>query len=158
LNERIIEIAAINPVHIFGVNDVNIDQLRKYFPKLKIIARGNNIKVMGKDEELDLFEQKIERLVEHYNTFGTLTPNAIDRIMDNGLVEKISPTVLDNDIIVYGNNVSPNDRIWTNFDGEFEFEGLRTGDYTVYVYSRDTTGLPGVDPTFHSPVLSTWLV
>ena len=104
MNERIIEIAAINPVHIFGVNDVNIDQLRKYFPKLKIIARGNNIKVMGKDEELDLFEQKIERLVEHYNTFGTLTPNAIDRIMDNGLVEKISPTVLDNDIIVYGNN------------------------------------------------------
>jgi hypothetical protein len=48
--------------------------------------------------------------------------------------------------IVYGNNVSPNDRIWTNFDGAFEFEGLRTGDYTVYVYSRDTTGLPGVDP------------
>ncbi len=104
MNERIIEIAAINPVHIFGVNDVNIDQLRKYFPKLKIIARGNNIKVMGKDEDMDLFEQKIERLVEHYNTFGTLTPNAIDRIMDNGLVEKISPTVLDNDIIVYGNN------------------------------------------------------
>jgi hypothetical protein len=48
--------------------------------------------------------------------------------------------------IVYGNNVSPNDRIWTNFDGEFEFEGLRTGSYTVYVYSRDTTGMPGVDP------------
>ncbi len=104
MNERIIEIAAINPVHIFGVNDVNIDQLRKYFPKLKIIARGNNIKVMGKDEDMDLFEQKIERVVEHYNTFSTLTPNAIDRIMDNGLVEKISPAVLDNDIIVYGNN------------------------------------------------------
>jgi hypothetical protein len=48
--------------------------------------------------------------------------------------------------IVYGDNVSPNDRVWTNFDGEFEFEGLRTGNYTVYVYSRDTTGVPGVDP------------
>lgn len=48
--------------------------------------------------------------------------------------------------IVYGDNVSPNDRIWTNFDGEFEFEGLRTGSYTVYVYSRDTTGVLGVDP------------
>lgn len=104
MNERIIEIAAVNPVHIFGVNDANIDQLRKYFPKLKIIARGNNIKVMGKNEELDLFEQKIERIVEHYNTFGTLTPNAIDRIMDNGVVEKISTPAGDNDIIVYGNN------------------------------------------------------
>jgi phosphate starvation-inducible PhoH-like protein len=59
---------------------------------------------MGKNEELDLFEQKIERIVEHYNTFGTLTPNAIDRIMDNGVVEKISTPAGDNDIIVYGNN------------------------------------------------------
>ncbi len=44
--------------------------------------------------------------------------------------------------IVYGNNVSPDERVRTNYDGEFEFQFLRPGEYTIYVYSRDTTGAP----------------
>ncbi|MDZ4823694.1 MAG: hypothetical protein SH856_09555 [Flavobacteriales bacterium] len=47
--------------------------------------------------------------------------------------------------ISYGDNISPDDRVWTNFDGEFEFLNLREGDYTIYVYSMDTTGVSGVD-------------
>lgn len=48
--------------------------------------------------------------------------------------------------IVYGENVSPNERVRTNYDGEFEFQFLRPGDYTIYVYSNDTTGAPDVAP------------
>jgi len=48
--------------------------------------------------------------------------------------------------IVYGDNVSPDDRVHTNFDGEFEFQFLREGTYTIYTYSKDTTGTNGVDP------------
>ena len=40
--------------------------------------------------------------------------------------------------ITYGDRVGPDDRIHTNYDGEFAFYGLRTGDYTVFVYSEDT--------------------
>lgn len=40
--------------------------------------------------------------------------------------------------IVYGDNTSPDDRVLTNPDGEFAFNWLRTGDYTLYVYSEDT--------------------
>jgi hypothetical protein len=50
--------------------------------------------------------------------------------------------------IQYGDNVSPDDRIYTNYKGEYEFLNLRPGDYTIYVYSRDTTqGLTILDPT-----------
>jgi hypothetical protein len=42
--------------------------------------------------------------------------------------------------IIYGENVGPDDRVWTNYKGEFEFRNLRPGDYKIYVYSRDTTG------------------
>ncbi len=42
--------------------------------------------------------------------------------------------------IIYGDNVGPDDRVWTNYKGEFEFRNLRPGDYKIYVYSRDTTG------------------
>lgn len=47
--------------------------------------------------------------------------------------------------ITYGDRVGPDDRINTNYDGEFAFYGLRTGDYTVYVYSEDTM------PLFNNP-------
>lgn len=40
--------------------------------------------------------------------------------------------------IVYGDNVSPNEKIVTNYNGEFAFTGLRKGDYTIYTYSQDT--------------------
>lgn len=42
--------------------------------------------------------------------------------------------------IIYGDNLGPDDRVWTNYKGEFEFKNLRPGDYKIYVYSRDTTG------------------
>ena len=46
----------------------------------------------------------------------------------------------DHDVyIIYGDDTSPSDRVRTNFDGEYSFENLRKGDYTIYVYSRDTT-------------------
>ncbi|MBL7944319.1 MAG: hypothetical protein JNM00_16260 [Flavobacteriales bacterium] len=54
--------------------------------------------------------------------------------------------------ISYGDHVSPDDRVWTNMDGEFEFLNLREGDYTIYVYSKDTTGVSGVDPD-HMPII-----
>jgi len=48
--------------------------------------------------------------------------------------------------IVYGDHVSPDNRVKTNYDGEFEFLYLRPGKYRVYVFSKDTTGVSGVDP------------
>jgi hypothetical protein len=50
--------------------------------------------------------------------------------------------------IQYGDNLSPDDRILTNYNGEYEFLNLRPGDYTIYVYSKDTAqGLTILDPT-----------
>jgi hypothetical protein len=48
--------------------------------------------------------------------------------------------------IVYGDHVSPDDKVVTDYDGNFSFEGLRPGKYTVYVYSKDTTAAWIVDP------------
>ncbi len=48
--------------------------------------------------------------------------------------------------INYGDQIGPNDRIRTNYKGEFEFPNLRPGNYTVYVYSRDTMPISIIDP------------
>lgn len=45
--------------------------------------------------------------------------------------------------LVYGDHFSPDDRLWTDYEGKFRFRNLRKGTYTLYVYSKDTTGDPG---------------
>ena len=56
--------------------------------------------------------------------------------------ESIKDTIPSSDtevFIVYGDNTSPDDRVFTNPDGDFAFNWLRKGDYTIYVYSEDTS-------------------
>ncbi len=56
MGERIISIETYNPLEIYGVNDVHLNLIKKQFPKLKIVARGDMIKVFGDEDELATFE------------------------------------------------------------------------------------------------------
>ena len=55
MNEIEIELSEVNPQDFFGDQNKTITQLRTYFPKLKIIARGNKIKALGEEEILEEF-------------------------------------------------------------------------------------------------------
>ena len=79
--DRLIELVGINPAEFFGVNDANLRYLKTFFPKLKIIARGNTILLNGDDEVMDEFERKFELLVAHFNKFNFLSENSIDNLM-----------------------------------------------------------------------------
>lgn len=81
MQEKIIEIVGIDPVTIFGVNDQKLKLIRKHFPKLKIISRGNTIKVMGEPEIVEYFERKWELLTKHVNRYNSLTENNIESLM-----------------------------------------------------------------------------
>lgn len=48
--------------------------------------------------------------------------------------------------LIYGDGLTPDDRILAGPDGRFSFPNLRKGNYTLFVYSKDTTGLDGVNP------------
>ena len=79
--DRLIELVGINPAEFFGVNDANLRYLKTFFPKLKIIARGNTILLNGDEEVMDEFERKFELLVAHFNKFNFLSENSIDNLM-----------------------------------------------------------------------------
>ena len=79
--DRLIELVGINPAEFFGVNDANLRYLKTFFPKLKIIARGNTILLNGDKEVMDEFERKFELLVAHFNKFNFLSENSIDNLM-----------------------------------------------------------------------------
>jgi len=106
MNEKIITLDSIEPVEIYGVNDVKLNVIKKYFPKLKLIARGYSLKVLGDPLEISRFEKKLELLVDHYHKSGLLTDTVIERLLgqtgDNMVESK--EELLNNDIILFGNN------------------------------------------------------
>lgn len=82
---------------ILGANNEHYEQIKAAFPKLKIVARGNEVKALGDEAELKLFEQKINALVAHLDKFGTLTNNDVDGILG---AKKILRTTLQNLLVV----------------------------------------------------------
>jgi len=81
LNEIKIDLTEVNPRDFFGNQNSNIAKLRTYFPKIKIVARGNSLKVFGEPHILKEFETRISMLIEHFMKFNKLNDEIIERIV-----------------------------------------------------------------------------
>ena len=79
--EKIIEIEGINPVELFGVNNVYLKLIKSFYPKLKIVARGNTLSVIGDEEVMALFDKKFEMILSYFNRFNTINENIIEQIV-----------------------------------------------------------------------------
>lgn len=85
------------PLDIFGVNERKIKAIAKHFPKLKIIARGQEVKVIGDERSTNDFEQRFSRLLHHYENYGKLPLREIDLLLSSSSSngnEKIDDSVL----------------------------------------------------------------
>lgn len=79
--EKKLEIKGINPAELLGVNNSKLKHIKSFFPKLKIVARGNLLTVAGDEEVMGQFERKFELLISHINRYNELTENNIDNLM-----------------------------------------------------------------------------
>ncbi|WP_299016624.1 PhoH family protein [uncultured Polaribacter sp.] len=103
MNERIIELEEVNPKDFFGAHNSTIEQLKRYFPKLKIVARGAQIKIYGSADLLDEFEIRLERLIKYYERYNKLDENSIERILTStGNEEKTNAAKNAKDVLVHG--------------------------------------------------------
>jgi len=104
LNELIIEITEINPRELFGQQNANINLLKKYFPKLKIVARGSKIKIYGDQELLEEFDRRFNMILEHFTEYNKLDENSIERILTSRNRDAYKTTSKSGDILVHGVN------------------------------------------------------
>lgn len=101
--ERIIIIENVDPVSFYGVNNSNMQLIRNLFPKLRMAARGQIIKVIGEQEETAVFEKKIKELEEYCSKYNKLTE---DVILD--IVKGNAPKEMPKDnVIIFGVNGKP---------------------------------------------------
>ena len=63
--EKLIVLEDIDPVIFYGVNNANMQLIKALYPKLRIVARGNVIKVLGDEEEMCAFEENITKLEKY---------------------------------------------------------------------------------------------
>jgi len=103
LSERIIPIEHVDPIEVLGVNNKKFQFITKHFPKLKIIARGNMIKAIGEEEEIDHFEQKMNLFMQHLDRYNRLTESNIERLLTDDAPSLMTNAGGDN-ILVHGNN------------------------------------------------------
>ena len=73
MSEKTIKIEGVDLVLLFGANNKKFERLSNLFPSLKIIARGNAIKVIGNTEDILLFQQKFDAILKYVNQFDSLT-------------------------------------------------------------------------------------
>ena len=104
MNEKTISIEAFSPLEIYGVNDSNLNLIRTIFPQMKIIARGETIKLSGTDKDLEEFERRFYLLLTSYERFGRITENDIMQIMgsDNNDIASEPKGKKNDEVLVFG--------------------------------------------------------
>ena len=102
MNELIIELSEISPRDFFGEQNAHIELLKKYFPKLKIVARGNKLRIYGDEELLEEFDKRFNMLIDHYGKFNRLDENAIERVLTSEKKEDYDSSNESGEVLVHG--------------------------------------------------------
>lgn len=102
MTEKVIQLEGIDPIELYGSGNSNIGRISSKFPKLKVIARGSAIKIMGDAGEIDRFDRKLTELIDYFSRYGHLSGEVIDQIYDGGMPNH--DELPDQETIVYGNN------------------------------------------------------
>ena len=104
--EKLIVLEDIDPVIFYGVNNANMQMIKALYPKLRIVARGNVIKVMGDEEEMCAFEEAVIAMQRHCAKYNSLNEESILDIIKGNKPNVEKP----DDVIVYsvtGKPISP---------------------------------------------------
>ncbi|MCM8570409.1 PhoH family protein [Gramella jeungdoensis] len=102
MNELLIELSEISPREFFGQQNEHIELLKKYFPKLKIVARGSKIRVFGDEEMLEEFDRRFTMLMDHFGKYNKLDENTIERVLTSESEEDYETSKESGETIVHG--------------------------------------------------------
>ncbi len=102
--EKTIYLEGVDPVSVYGINNIFFQKIVSLFPKIKIIARGNEIKVIGESTEIKLFEEKIESIIEYVQQKNSLNIEEIEQIVSSDSVSTDNRKNIEDDTLLFGNH------------------------------------------------------
>ncbi len=107
MTEVIIFLEDIDPVVFYGTNNSLLDKIRSFFPKLKLVARGNELKCMGEEAEVALFAEKFYEIIEYYRKYHRLDAQDIEKYFFDREHMKSASNGDFEQVIVFGTSGKP---------------------------------------------------
>jgi phosphate starvation-inducible PhoH-like protein len=106
MTESTFSLESYSPLEIFGINDRNISVLRDLFPKLKIIARDDLLRINGDDQDIEIFSQLFTSMLMFFDNYGKLDEEDIRKLAGNGNAGEVISTFREAnaDVLVHGKN------------------------------------------------------
>ena len=103
MNEISIQLTEVNPTIFYGGSkSKNITILKRYFPKIKIVARGETITAYGEEEILEEFEKQMDRLIMHYGKYNSLDEDTVEKILTSSIEDNFGLDEADMQKILHG--------------------------------------------------------
>lgn len=99
--EKILHLETVDPLDLYGVQCSRLDILKRAFPKIQIVARGHDVKVLGDEQQIADFEDKFRQVVHFLDTFNRLSDDDLVQILNN---QQQHQNDVPDDLIVFGNN------------------------------------------------------
>jgi phosphate starvation-inducible protein PhoH and related proteins len=105
MNEKTLVLGGIDPVELFGVNNSKIALMQSAFPKIKIIARDNSVRLIGDQSCVLEFEQKFAYILEHYRKYSSLSLSTLQDMLLSPFSACAAPVPEDgSDVLVFGHS------------------------------------------------------
>lgn len=101
--EKILHIESVDPVDLFGARCSRLEILKRAFPKIQIVARGHDVKLLGEEQQIADFEDKFRQVVHFLDTYNRLSDDDLIQIINNAQ-QAVNQTETPDDLIVFGNN------------------------------------------------------
>ena len=112
--EQILQIENVDPKDLYGPNDKYLDKVKGLFPKLKVIARGDFVKVMGDEDELEQFISRFEMLTVQLERKGKIDEKDIEDVMLANSDDELQQKMSESDVLVFGRGGMPIKAITAN--------------------------------------------
>lgn len=102
MSERVIQLDLGSQLEFYGPGDVHLNTIKSLFPKLKIIVRGDFIKLIGTTDDINLFEKRLDLLLVQFDKFGKINEDMVTRIMGEEQNSHDITGIQESDVLVYG--------------------------------------------------------
>ena len=100
---KLITIEGVDTRELYGAQDIYVEQIRSLAPKVKIVARGSSLRVLGAKADVEAFERKMNSLIDYYIKYRHISKEVVAQAFSAGLSDRVE-AVSDKDTIVFGNN------------------------------------------------------
>jgi phosphate starvation-inducible PhoH-like protein len=101
MKEKEIRLEGIDPREFWGAANVNLNTMTQLSPKVKVIARGSTVKVLGDAGEVDAFEKRLTGLVDYFNKYHHISKEVVRQAFGSAGIEGAKPAV-EGDVILFG--------------------------------------------------------